>query len=573
MKKIISFLFALLISTVVFAASLRDYVCVVRPVISESTTAFLKDYEKYLESRGYKSYAENIEAYLTGSFGSGFIIYGSNGKPYILTNRHVVLEAETATVQFEDFDGKLTEYKNLTIVAVDEDIDIALIALPEDFSKPGLTLSFNSISDGDDVWSAGFPGLGKDPVWQLGKGIVSNSTARIKDLLDPSISPIIQHSAPIDPGNSGGPLMISNSKTSSGYSVIGINTWKAVFRENTNFAIPSSLIKTFMDKAINGTNKMGFNEKLALFDKTVTNKEASFSDMSRFISNDMISTCGGPLFISILQKGSVTEKNEIINAFIYDPIEGLRYTLAYYVYSSFQKNGEIIQFTEAEPVKEGDTYKVEYTPAKGKAFTAEWMEVQGNWKLVDFNNLSSKKNTYSKLITNQNNVKNDVLNSSVKTIGDPYLMNFNLGYNFPKQGYDGGFNFDFISYVEYFGLDFFVMKETIPLTINDEWGEKQGTSPTDMLTAGIGLRMQVPINLNYIIVEPYVEGKLGFSNLLQLHKGTNRFYAGYTLGVDCIVNCVSDTVAPQVGVKYIHSSYGSNKSDRVSITAGVRLGL
>lgn len=273
MKKLISIFLITLINLSIFAGSLKDYVCIVEPQIPESTKEFLTEYKDELLQKGYKSYASYIEAYLKGSFGSGFIVKDSIGKTYILTNRHVVFEAQTAIVKFENYDGSVSEYKDMKILAADEDVDVALIALPDSFKRPALKFSTVKLSDGDDVWSAGFPGLGSEPVWQLGKGIVSNSSARIKELLDPEISTIIQHSAQVDGGNSGGPLLLKDSKAAAGYKVVGINTWKAVYRENTNFAIPSSVLKNFIENSSSKKNtREVFDDRLALFNKTVNKK-------------------------------------------------------------------------------------------------------------------------------------------------------------------------------------------------------------------------------------------------------------------------------------------------------------
>ena len=84
-------------------------------------------------------------------------------------------------------------------------------------------------------------------MWQFAKGVVTNSSAKINDLLDSNISSLIQHSAQIDSGNSGGPLLIKSSNK-IGYSVVGINTWKAFYRDSTNFAIPSSVIKSMIER-------------------------------------------------------------------------------------------------------------------------------------------------------------------------------------------------------------------------------------------------------------------------------------------------------------------------------------
>lgn len=554
-----------------FAANLRDYVCIVRPNISEKTESFLKDYKDYLLTKGYKSYANNIENYLKGSFGSGFIFYGSDGKPYIVTNRHVVLEADTVNVQFENEDGSVSEYKDLKIVACDEEIDIALVALPENFKKAGLTLSKTKVSDGDDVWSAGFPGLGSDPVWQLGKGIVSNSSARIKELLDPSVSTIIQHSAQVDAGNSGGPLMVVDKSTAAGYSVIGINTWKAAYRENTNFAIPASVIKSFVDKSISKKSSEGINDRLTQFSKAVAKKDATFSDISRYVSNDMVAVCGGDLFIKVLQKASSDVRSVIVDSFAYDPIEGLRYTLAYYIYGSFQKDGVTVDYTVSEPTLSGVAYKVTYSIVDGKEIPAFWIEEQGNWKLSDFDNLASgEKESDNKKEKSKRSAKENY-GSSAMVMEDDYDMQINAGYILPKGDMPGGWLFELAYGYQYVALDFFLQSETIPLDISDEWDVFQKTEKTKMNSYGIGLRVQFPFNFAYVIVEPYADARVGFSNFMKISENLDRFYLGYGAGVDVIINGMSDAIAPVIGVKYLHTSYKTNKSDRFAVTAGLKL--
>jgi len=127
------------------------------------------------------------------------------------------------------------------------------------------------------VWSAGFPGLGSDPMWQLGKGTVTNARAKIKELLSPDISTLIQHSAQVDAGNSGGPLLTADSKSEAGYSVIGINTWKATYRESTNFSIPASIIKSFVQRNIAGEKKQNIDERVKQFVKSTADKNELFN--------------------------------------------------------------------------------------------------------------------------------------------------------------------------------------------------------------------------------------------------------------------------------------------------------
>lgn len=164
-KAVLSVILCLAATVPLFAASMKDYVCIVSRNVSDDSKKFLEEYRDSIKSKGYTSYANRIDSYLNGSFGSGFIYYGPDKKPYVVTNRHVVSNALTADVKFEKEDGEYDEYKQLPIVAVDDVLDVAVIALPAGFNRTGLVFRVNSLTEGDDVWSAGFPALGDKAMW------------------------------------------------------------------------------------------------------------------------------------------------------------------------------------------------------------------------------------------------------------------------------------------------------------------------------------------------------------------------------------------------------------------------
>jgi len=64
----------------------------------------------------------------------------------------------------------------------------------------------------------------------------------ISEVNKPSLQKVIQHTAPISPGNSGGPLF-----NEQGY-VVGINTFLAEGGQNLNFAIPIDYVKSELGK-------------------------------------------------------------------------------------------------------------------------------------------------------------------------------------------------------------------------------------------------------------------------------------------------------------------------------------
>jgi len=126
------------------AAQIRSYICIVRGHYYPDTVKMLEEYRDRLKENGYPSYATSIDGYLKGGFGSGFVFVAKDGSNYIVTNRHVVSQAETASIEFEGENGAVITYDNLKIVNTDEDLDLAVLALLPQLS--GILLQTNSIT-------------------------------------------------------------------------------------------------------------------------------------------------------------------------------------------------------------------------------------------------------------------------------------------------------------------------------------------------------------------------------------------------------------------------------------------
>ncbi|GAB6855565.1 Do family serine endopeptidase [Asaia astilbis] len=164
--------------------------------------------------------------------GSGFIISNDG---YIVTNNHVVNGATKVSVTLDD--GTVLPAK---IIGRDPKTDVALLKV-----KPNGKLSFIELGDSDNVqpgeWvvAVGNPfGLGGT----VTAGIVS---ARGRDLNAGPYDDFIQIDAPINHGNSGGPLFSQNGK------VIGVNA--AIISPSggsigIGFAIPSNTVKSVVDQ-------------------------------------------------------------------------------------------------------------------------------------------------------------------------------------------------------------------------------------------------------------------------------------------------------------------------------------
>lgn len=173
--------------------------------------------------------------------GSGFVFAAEKGllsnKTWILTNHHVVENAENITVKFQD--GREFEAE---IKGTDPKSDIAVLEIDAD-GLPALEWGDSTQLDvGEWVVAMGNPfGLSHT----LTVGVVSakgRTSVGISDYED-----FIQTDAAINPGNSGGPLVNLEGK------VVGVNT--AIFSRSggymgIGFAIPSQLARHIANSLI-----------------------------------------------------------------------------------------------------------------------------------------------------------------------------------------------------------------------------------------------------------------------------------------------------------------------------------
>ncbi len=167
----------------------------------------------------------------TRALGSGILI---SPQGYIITNNHVVQNAQSITVHF--FDG--TE-QTASIVGTDRITDIAVIKVSGTGRARAATFGDSDrLKVGEWVVAIGSP-RGLD--WTVTAGIVS-ATHRpdIGKYAPEGLEDFIQTDSAINPGNSGGPLLNLRGE------VIGMNSliWsQSQGSEGLGFAIPSNLVK------------------------------------------------------------------------------------------------------------------------------------------------------------------------------------------------------------------------------------------------------------------------------------------------------------------------------------------
>jgi len=166
-----------------------------------------------------------------GGMGSGFV-YSDEG--YVITNQHVVQDAEKVMITFLDGEAYIGN-----VVGSDRDLDIAVVKVQptNTYLQPIKIGDSSELKVGEKIAAIGNPfGLSGS----MTSGIVSQMGRLLPQESGYSIPDVIQTDAAINPGNSGGPLINMKGE------VVGINTAiQSATGEfsGIGFAVPSNTVK------------------------------------------------------------------------------------------------------------------------------------------------------------------------------------------------------------------------------------------------------------------------------------------------------------------------------------------
>jgi hypothetical protein len=148
------------------------------------------------------------------ALGSGFFV----GPGLVATNYHVIEGAGGGTAKLIGQEGK---YRLTGVGASDAVHDLALVGV-EGATGPPLTLAEEAIEVGQPVFAIGNP---RGLEGTFSSGIVSSVRGFQSDT-------IVQITAPISPGSSGGPVIDEHGR------VVGVATASYTAGQNLNFAVP-----------------------------------------------------------------------------------------------------------------------------------------------------------------------------------------------------------------------------------------------------------------------------------------------------------------------------------------------
>lgn len=154
------------------------------------------------------------------SGGSGFVL---NQEGYVATNHHVIADGSNYLIATS---GNMRSWPKATMIWNSEEMDLAILKA-EGLDRPSVKLYLHEPTKLSKLSAFGFPGAADKLIRKWGESTASDGifSRMIKAPWRKSYSehiPIIQHTVPINHGNSGGPLFDACGR------VIGVNTQKTL---------------------------------------------------------------------------------------------------------------------------------------------------------------------------------------------------------------------------------------------------------------------------------------------------------------------------------------------------------
>ncbi len=258
--------------------------------------------------------------------GSGFIYKIKDNKSYIITNNHVISDADNYKATYTDGSSA-----TLKLVGTDEYADIAVL---ETDKKDGYdAVSVGKSEDmrvGDTTFTVGAP-LDDTYSWTVTRGILSGKDRLVEVSLSNSyqsdyVMNVMQTDAAVNSGNSGGPLCNSNGE------VVGVVNAKisSTGVEGIGFAIPIEIAQEKAEQVISGSKTDYPYLGISMLN---VSSALSYPQYNSYLQENNVSA--GVIVIDVEKNSSADEagikSNDIILAIDNDEVENLAY-LRYKLY-------------------------------------------------------------------------------------------------------------------------------------------------------------------------------------------------------------------------------------------------
>lgn len=289
----------------------------------------------------YSYFGQNFSQEANAS-GSGIIVGMNDTELLIVTNYHVVEDADALMVSFVDDSASEAQVKGTNASR-----DLAVIAVPlsEMSEETKNSISVAKLGDSDSL-TVGEPAIAIGNALGYGQsvttGVVSALDREIADS-DTGSATFIQTDAAINPGNSGGALLNANGE------VIGINSNKigGTAVEGMGYAIPISAAKPIIEELMNRETKTKVDAENAGY--------LGISGVS--VTTDVANVYGMPegVYVAKVYEGTGAHAAGITQGCIITKLDGIEITAMEDLSGTLQyySKGDTVELTIMQPGFEG----------------------------------------------------------------------------------------------------------------------------------------------------------------------------------------------------------------------------
>ncbi|HIV34719.1 MAG TPA: trypsin-like peptidase domain-containing protein [Candidatus Blautia intestinigallinarum] len=280
-----------------------DVAAAAMPSIVSITNKSVQEVQNYFSmfGMGGGTQEEEIE-----SAGSGIIVGQNDTELLIVTNNHVVEDADTLSVSF--IDNSVCEAQ---VKGTDSDNDLAVVAVKLDDISDDTMSQIKAIQIGDsDNLKVGEQVVAIGNALGYGQSVTTGVVSAVDREIEDSSTPLIQTDAAINPGNSGGALINMSGE------LVGINSAKLASTEveGMGYAIPVSVAQPIMENLMNRETR----------EKVSEDQAASIGIEGVDVDSETAQTYGMPqgAYVANVNEGSAAEKAGLKSGMIITKFDG-----------------------------------------------------------------------------------------------------------------------------------------------------------------------------------------------------------------------------------------------------------
>ena len=296
-----------------------DIASATMPSIVSITNKSVQEVQNYFDMFGMGGQMQEQEV---ESAGSGIIVGQNDTELLIVTNNHVVENADTLSVAFVD-----NEVYEAAIKGTDADNDLAVVAVKLEEISDDTMSEIKAIQLGDsENLQVGEQVVAIGNALGYGQSVTTGIVSAVDRQLDEASCNLIQTDAAINPGNSGGALLNMQGQ------LVGINSAKLASTEveGMGYAIPVSVAQPIMEDLMSRTTR----------EKVSEDQASSIRIKGVDVDSETAETYGMPqgAYVAEVNEGSAAEKAGLKEGMIITKFDGtsvksmsdLKAQLAYY---------------------------------------------------------------------------------------------------------------------------------------------------------------------------------------------------------------------------------------------------